>query len=425
VKIGRLFAIGALALSPCIALAQVGGPVQAGDLAFGLSRSSTTETAQLVRGGANIGGWQILSFMQSMEFDNANGMSHNASGNLLCLNFGATATGGSVNNLSTNGTDAAETFYLFDGVQGNLTRTSGLGVSPDNTKLSVMGVDDGSLYVLDYNAGASIGTGSGASVTGATEAFFAFIPGSSQGTAWLDDDTALVYRLDANFDLNQTQLVTADVSGGGIVLNVVVDDIPVAGTGTSRFTDVEYNPLISPYIYCLHNNFDTGTFVTANTLTVIDPNTWTIAKQIDLSTSMDSSRELALGADMNLYMSAYGGSANPGPWVDIIDLDLDDDGTVDATDTAGLTDNSGVDYYQAVGVSSSFNGLDVAVEGEAPCDPCDANCDGAVNTLDIEPFIDLLLGGGGGCDTCTGDTNGDGSVNTLDIEPFIDCLLGP
>jgi hypothetical protein len=60
-----------------------------------------------------------------------------------------------------------------------------------------------------------------------------------------------------------------------------------------------------------------------------------------------------------------------------------------------------------------------------PCDPCDANCDGSINTLDIEPFIDVLLGGGGGCDTCTGDVNGDGSVNTLDIEPFIDCLLGP
>jgi hypothetical protein len=58
-----------------------------------------------------------------------------------------------------------------------------------------------------------------------------------------------------------------------------------------------------------------------------------------------------------------------------------------------------------------------------PCEPCDTNCDGDVNTLDIEPFIDLLLGNTSPCDTCTGDTNGDGSVNSLDIEGFIDCLI--
>jgi hypothetical protein len=59
----------------------------------------------------------------------------------------------------------------------------------------------------------------------------------------------------------------------------------------------------------------------------------------------------------------------------------------------------------------------------SPCDPCDANCDGALDFLDVEPFIDLLLGNIGQCDTCTGDTNGDGSINLLDIEGFIDCLL--
>jgi hypothetical protein len=61
---------------------------------------------------------------------------------------------------------------------------------------------------------------------------------------------------------------------------------------------------------------------------------------------------------------------------------------------------------------------------DAPCDPCDMNCDGAVNTLDIEPFIDLL-GGATPCSACAGDANGDGAINTLDIEFFIDCLTAP
>ncbi len=59
------------------------------------------------------------------------------------------------------------------------------------------------------------------------------------------------------------------------------------------------------------------------------------------------------------------------------------------------------------------------------CDqPCDMDCDGAVNALDIEPFLDLLFGPKPKpCNTCTGDTNGDGMINALDIEPFLECLF--
>ncbi len=51
------------------------------------------------------------------------------------------------------------------------------------------------------------------------------------------------------------------------------------------------------------------------------------------------------------------------------------------------------------------------------------NCDGAVNAFDIEPFLDLLFGGGVPCNTCTGDTNGDGRIDAFDIEPFLNCLF--
>ena len=61
--------------------------------------------------------------------------------------------------------------------------------------------------------------------------------------------------------------------------------------------------------------------------------------------------------------------------------------------------------------------------GGPPCDPCDANCDGSADLTDVEPFIQLLLGGDP-CAECTGDTNNDGSVDLTDVEGFIACLLG-
>lgn len=57
------------------------------------------------------------------------------------------------------------------------------------------------------------------------------------------------------------------------------------------------------------------------------------------------------------------------------------------------------------------------------CNPCDANCDGSVDLLDVEPFIKLLLGTDEPCLQCAGDVNGDGSVDLSDVEAFISCLL--
>ena len=57
------------------------------------------------------------------------------------------------------------------------------------------------------------------------------------------------------------------------------------------------------------------------------------------------------------------------------------------------------------------------------CDPCDMNCDGVVDAFDIEPFLDLLFGGGEPCAPCTGDVDGNGEINAFDIEPFLECLF--
>ena len=78
------------------------------------------------------------------------------------------------------------------------------------------------------------------------------------------------------------------------------------------------------------------------------------------------------------------------------------------------------------GVPGGAGGPDIvdmgAYEFQA-CDPCDMNCDGDVNALDIEFFIDILFNGATPCAVCTGDTNGDGNIDAADIEGFINCLF--
>ena len=49
----------------------------------------------------------------------------------------------------------------------------------------------------------------------------------------------------------------------------------------------------------------------------------------------------------------------------------------------------------------------------------DVNRDGAVNLLDVQPFVDLLSSGDFQAEA---DTNGDGAVNLLDVASFVELL---
>ncbi|MCG3126663.1 MAG: hypothetical protein CHACPFDD_01514 [Phycisphaerae bacterium] len=87
----------------------------------------------------------------------------------------------------------------------------------------------------------------------------------------------------------------------------------------------------------------------------------------------------------------------------------------------GIVDSDDI----ASGRSADVNGNDVPDECEPPpCVPCDANCDGSINGFDVDPFVDLLTGGGVPCSPCAGDTNADGSVNGFDIDGLVNALTG-
>ncbi len=75
----------------------------------------------------------------------------------------------------------------------------------------------------------------------------------------------------------------------------------------------------------------------------------------------------------------------------------------------------------AVGLREALN--TPGEPNQAACEPCDMNCDGSIDAIDIETFIGLLFDAGVPCDTCSGDTNADGTIDAADIDGFIECLF--
>ncbi|TWT43882.1 hypothetical protein RAS1_02820 [Phycisphaerae bacterium RAS1] len=77
--------------------------------------------------------------------------------------------------------------------------------------------------------------------------------------------------------------------------------------------------------------------------------------------------------------------------------------------------------------AAHFVALDPSVCGNLPGD---MNCDGAVNVLDINPFVLALSDPIAyaamfpGCNISNGDIDGDGSLTVLDINPFVALLSG-
>jgi len=49
------------------------------------------------------------------------------------------------------------------------------------------------------------------------------------------------------------------------------------------------------------------------------------------------------------------------------------------------------------------------------------NCDGNVDLLDIDPFIELVASG---TFSAKADFDGDGAVTLLDVGPFVEALTG-
>ena len=75
-------------------------------------------------------------------------------------------------------------------------------------------------------------------------------------------------------------------------------------------------------------------------------------------------------------------------------------------------------FNQFMNVNGHYVGIDTV--SVIPFLVGDINCDGTIDLLDVQPFVDLLSNGGF---SEKADLNGDGAVTLEDVDPFIEALL--
>ena len=371
--------------------------IMAGDLVLGLGSSDGMANIELARGpavemgGVNVPfGWNQAS-LQAIEFDNLNGISHNPQGNLLGASFGGGApSGGAIFSVGTCST-ASETIGNTVGLGGSgITETplGGLSVSPDNSKIALVGYNTGSVIVYDYTAGDC--TGSGASLSNARQTEEGTVQDfTTTGTTWLDNNNILT--LSATGDVIMVDATTME--------STIVANVEVVPEASSRFTDSEYNPTVAPYLYLSYSTFTDG--ATTNRLFVLDPSRgFDDVISIDLSTSSQTLREIALSAEGHLFIGQFGAP---------VDVLLN-------ADQADFDDNSSLDWYAPIG-GSSFSGIDVAVGLPivTPGVTCDFDGDEVCNTVDIDMLTAEIIAGTNNADF---DVNGDGNVNLEDQDQW-------
>jgi PEP-CTERM motif len=379
---------------------------QGGDVAFGLSRSTASETLEIVRGpaaglGVNVPDpWTTTGFIQSVEWDNFGGISHNAKGNLLGVNFGTSALGGSIYSFSTTNelVTAGQLIGDTTGTGGAglpLSRLGGLSVSPDNSKIAVTGNDSMSVYVFDYTPGDTMGAG--AALANGRVSSPVMNPSTTHGTAWLDNNNLISLNADGQvFRVDATTMAVTTVA------NVTTS------FGSSMFTDIEYNAAISRFVYATFSQFTTATG-TINELFVLDPAaSFSLVKKVSLTASANTLREIALDKDGNLFLGQFGNTAAGGPRIDVL-LDV-------VTNPAAIADNSSIDWYNSPN-SSQFNGLDVSLGPDSPGVDVDFDDNGLVNCADVDSLVNAIVNTPA---NLSFDLTADGVVNRDDLTRWLD-----
>ena len=382
--------------------------------------------------------WTQPYYTQSVEFDNYDNTLHNANGNLLNANFGNAWTGFEIYNMATDGSANYESGWsVVDqtcGTKGTppgswwSIRGGGLCVSTDNSKVAWVSYDgfnhtDGegdscigaSIMVLDYDTGATPGTGSGCYIGGprlaGTASGSPVKSSCTQGGAFLDGDNLLVFNGYGNIVHWDTSSVAAGTDAScptmmnpNVENNWSIINSDITLSPTAQYTDVEYNPAVDPdhvylavtryggnyrsTLYRFDYNGDASNPVLTNLEVMVD----------NLQTEYET-REIAFDSDGNLYISCYSqghvamlpNATGPGPFA-----------------------KGNIVAMAFPGSGSIYNGLDVACSLETGCDPIpgDVNGDGNVNVDDINVILANYLGAGGWYD---GDLSGDGNINVDDI----------
>lgn len=364
---------------------------QPGDVVLGLNNGSGIGTFNLVSGPVVVDGgeragtpWETTPFIQSVEFDNYDGQAHNARGNLLGVDFGGTISQGTglIYSFATQGSIPAPAGELIGNTRPSpdnighdgsltLTRLAALSVSPDNTKIAVGGFDTGRVIVYDYTAGDT--EGAGALLSGGRETSAFLTSGSTQGTAWIDDNT--VVTMSSIGDVYEVNATTMAETFKTFV------STPSIGSDN---TYLAYNPDVSPYLYALYSGADAAAVPESQSvLYIFDPaNSYALltdSSGIDLSGTIPTGREIALDAEGNLFISTR--ESNVYFIEDVV------------TSPGTIADNSAVLWYDNASFANHI-GMDIGF-GEDLTIAGDHNGDGMVDARDYVVWRKNPAGFGG------------------------------
>jgi hypothetical protein len=234
--------------------------------------------------------------------------------------------------------------------------------------------------------------GAGASLANGRQSAETLPTGSTNGTAWLDDDTVIAFSsFGPLYEVDATTMSATEV---GMVTT------PFIG---QNFSSLAYNPDVSPYLYAAYGGFNMAATPTVeNRIYILDPaSNYSLVNEINLNGSLsDSLREIALDEDGNLFIGVRGSEIEFIPNVD--------------ENPAAIADDSSIDWY--VGATfSGFNGLDIGFGEGPPVLPGDHNNDGKVDAADYVVWRKNNINGQQGYDDWRANFGRpDGSGNALD-----------
>ena len=385
--------------------------------------------------------------VQGVEFDNAHYVSHNALGNLLGVNFGNSWTGLTIYNIATDGGGLHEELWgvvgQTDGECGSppgdwrSDRGTGLSVSPCNDKIAIApSYDSGTIFVLNYDAGESIGAGHGARVwgpreTGANEHGLPLTKGTTSNTTWFDNNTLMFLNnagligvwyvgdvppgIDTSeydhFDDGDTPMAPT-VDNGWMFINSELQDL---GCVDLQYSDIEYNPAMdSDHVYVAFTEQDSSIGILARfkvvtsrtlgtTLSLEDLNDNGIADAGDVIVmpAPNTPREIALDRCGNLY------------WTNKVDTHNDHlvGRYIEAVTGWGNDPQRDIELLASLSQYAPWTGLDVATSQPLAITG-DINNDGVIDNLDLGV---LLAQWNSANATFSADLNGDRRVDDLDL----------
>ena len=375
-------------------------------------------------------------WMQGVEFDNCDFISHNADGNLLTVNFGNSWAGLTIYNVSTNNTIPAyeELWGIVGQTDGECgvdpvgrwrsQRGTGLSVSPCNDKVAVSPCNDfPSIFVLDYDAGMTPGTGSGAWIGGPREtdfnATYSAYPmvGGTANTTWFNNNTLLwlnnagrvgiwyvgntppgtdASEYDHQHDGDTPMQPTMDANW-----QFVNNELQDLGYSSLQYSDIEYNPECDPnhvYVGFTRSNYK-GYLARFNIVTAAQGTTLVLDCVLEMPAPHEP-REIAFDCCCNLIWTNYAGSGNNY----MLSIHRDPINDLCNLQEVGYLANQNPQY-------SPWTGMDVAkcMPIEFPPVKEDLNNDGTVDDLDLG-FLLSAWGTSG-----TGDLDDNGIVDDLDL----------